>query len=189
MKGIIFNLVEEVVGQAYGAATWDALLEAAQVEGSYTSLGSYPDDELYRLVGAAAGILDLSHEEVVRQVGEHALPLLATRYPAFFEGHSSAQSFLFTLNDIIHPEVRKLYPGADVPDFDFETPRPNVLLLGYRSERQLCALAEGFIFGAATHFGQQVSLDQPSCLIRGDERCVIRCVFLPAEPETLGHEP
>jgi len=177
VKGIIFNLVQEVVEEAYGASAWDSLLEAAELEGSYTSLGSYPDEELLRLVAAASQAFELPADAVVRLIGERAFPLLSERYPAFFEGHTSAQPFLLTLNDIIHPEVRKLYPGASVPDFDFETPSPDTLLLGYRSERQLCALAEGFILGAAAHFDQHVELDQPECMNRGDERCVIRCVF------------
>ena len=29
----------------------------------------------------------------------------------------------------IHPEVRKLYPGASVPEFDFDTSSPDVLLI------------------------------------------------------------
>lgn len=52
MKGIIFNLAEEVVSDAYGPDTWDDLLDAWGVDGAYTSLGNYPDDDLHRLVAA-----------------------------------------------------------------------------------------------------------------------------------------
>ena len=55
----------------------------------------------------------------MRWFGREALPLLADRYPDFFEQHPRHQPFLLTLNRIIHPEVRKLYPGADVPNFEF----------------------------------------------------------------------
>ena len=54
MKGIVFNLLEEIVREAHGEDTWDALLEAADLDGAYTSLGSYPDEDLGRLVAAAA---------------------------------------------------------------------------------------------------------------------------------------
>jgi hypothetical protein len=33
----------------------------------------------------------------------------------FFENVTATKSFLLTLNHIIHPEVRKLHPGAEVP--------------------------------------------------------------------------
>lgn len=177
MKGIIFNLVEEVVTERHGADVWDALLDSAGLDGSYTSLGSYPDEDLVGLVGAASVALGVPAEDVLRQLGDGAIPLLAGRYPDFFRAHASTRSFLLTLNDIIHPEVRKLYPGAVVPDFDFETADDGALLIGYRSERRLCNLAEGFIAGATHHYGEAVEVSQPQCMLRGDQKCLIRCSF------------
>ena len=180
MKGIIFNLVEEVVGDRYGEDVWDDLLDAAGLDGAYTSLGSYPDDELFRLVAAASDKLGIPPDAVVRTLGEAAIPLLAERYPTFFVGHPSTKSFLLTLNDIIHPEVRKLYPGADVPSFGFDQPSDDTLVLRYHSERKLCALAEGFVLGAASHYGEQAEIDQPECMHRGDDDCLLQCSFTPA---------
>jgi hypothetical protein len=182
MKGVIFNLAEEVIVQSHGEDGWDAVLDAAGLEGSYSSLGNYPDGELARLVQAASSLLQLTPQEVVRRLGEGALPLLAARYPFFFAGHASTRPFLLTLNDIIHAEVRKLYPGAEVPEFDFDDRDPACLVLRYRSARRLCALAEGFILGAARYYGEEASLDQQRCMHRGDDRCVIRCAFTPAGP-------
>ena len=180
MKGIIFNLVEEVVGDRYGEDVWDELLAAAGLDGAYTSLGSYPDDELFRLVAAAADKLGVPPDAVVRMLGSAAIPLLAERYPAFFAGHTSTKSFLLTLNDIIHPEVRKLYPGAEVPNFGFEESSDDTLVLRYHSPRKLCALAEGFILGASAHFGEQAEIDQPECMHRGQHDCLLHCSFTPA---------
>ena len=127
MKGIYFNLLEAVVTRDHGEVTWDALLEAAGLDGAYTSLGSYSDDDLMKLVAAASSVLGITPEAVLRWVGREALPLEAERFPSFFSGHVSAQSFILTLNDMIHPEVRKLYPGADVPDFEFLRPSEETL--------------------------------------------------------------
>lgn len=179
MKGIIFNLVQEVVTNAYGEDAWDTILDRAGLDGVYTSLGSYPDDDLFALVGAASAALETDPQTVVRSLGQGSIPLLADRYPGFFE-HATTRDFLLTLNDIIHPEVRKLYPGADVPEFDFDTTGDADLVLGYRSPRKLCALAEGFILGAAAHFGEDVDIDQPSCMLEGAESCVLACRFRPA---------
>ena len=180
MKGIIFNLVEEVVTEAYGADTWDSLLDDAALDGSYTSLGSYPDTDLFALVGAASKSLGVSPDQVVRTLGEGAIPLLAERFPEFFEPHAGTRTFLLTLNDIIHAEVRKLYPDADLPEFDFDTSAADGLTLGYRSGRQLCQLAEGFITGSARHFGETAIIDQPECMHRGDGQCLIHCRFTAA---------
>lgn len=184
MKGIIFNLFEEVLTQELGEKAWDDVLDRAGLEGSYTSLGNYSDQEFLALLRATPKTDGVDDRELLRWFGRISVPLLAERYPVFFDGHASTRSFLLTLNDIIHPEVRRLYPGADVPVFDFN-PVPGLevgedgLTVGYRSPRRLCALAEGFIQGAAEHFGEHVTIEQPECMSRGDERCALVCTFGP----------
>jgi hypothetical protein len=178
MKGILFNLAEEVVQEAYGDEVWERMLDESGVDGAYTSLGNYPDEEFFALVAAAAGILGAPSGDVIRSIAQGAMPLLVERYPGFFDGHESAHTFVLTLNQIIHPEVRKLYPGADVPEFDFEDGGPGgELVIGYRSKRRLCALAEGFILGAAAHFGESVTINQTHCMLEGAASCVLRCTF------------
>lgn len=177
MKGIVFNLLQETVSREYGEETWDALLDQAGLDGAYTALGTYPDEHALKLVAVASNALDVPPDDVLRWFGKSAIPLLAKSYPVFFEQHTRTRPFLLTLNDIIHPEVRKLYPGADVPVFNFESPNENTLVIGYRSARKMCSFAEGLIQGAADHYGQQVAIVQPECMLRGDERCLLVCTF------------
>jgi hypothetical protein len=181
MKGIIFNVAEEVVSAAHGVEVWEAVLERAGLPGSYTSLGSYPDDDLHRLIAAGSDVLDVPPADVLRAIGFGAMPLLAARYPDFFTGHVTARSFVLTLNDIIHPEVAKLYPGVDVPEFDFDDSDPNDLVITYRSARRLCALAEGFLLGAAAQYGEHARLYQERCMHDGHPSCVIHCAFVAAD--------
>lgn len=182
MKGIIFNLLEAVVTKAYGEKTWDDLLDAAGLDGAFTALGNYPDEDLFKLVGAASAALNLPPNVIVRWFGVQALPLLAQKYAAFFNGHSSTRPFILTLNRVIHPEVRKLYPGAEPPNFEFDTTSPEVLILSYHSKRKLCALAEGFVEGAAAHFGETVRIEHPLCMHRGDSNCRIELSFSKTQP-------
>jgi hypothetical protein len=177
VKGIIFNLLQEVVEEEHGADTWDALLQQAELDGAFTSLGNYPDEWLARLVAAASASLGSPGTEVVRWFGRRAIPRLAERYPQLFAAHVSARSFLLSLNEIIHPEVRKIYPGADAPDFDFAGSTERVVVMSYRSRRRLCALAEGLIEGSAEHFREIVTIEHAPCLLRGEDRCCFRIRF------------
>jgi len=177
LKGIIFNLLEEVVTQQRGATAWDDLLLEAKLEGAYSGLANYPDNELTRLVGSASKQFTMPPDDVVRWFGSEAMPLLAERYPEFFKGHDSASTFLLTLNDIIHAEVRKLHPDAELPYFEMKVPEPGVVSLVYASPRRLCSLAEGFIKGAASHFDEVLQFDQPRCMKRGDDTCLLICSF------------
>jgi len=176
MKGVVFNLLEQLVARDFGEDTWDALLDASRLDGVYTSLGSYPDEDLVKLVSAASEALAMPADDVVSWLGRNALPLFAGYYPQLFEPHDCTRSFVLTLNDIIHPEVRKLYPGADVPEFDFKS-RDGVLVMGYRSPRKLCSFAEGLLLGAGDHYGERLTIEQPLCMKRGDDQCVLEIGF------------
>lgn len=181
MKGIIFNLLEEVVAAHAGEDAWDRLLEAVHADGAYTSLGNYPDEEFAKLISALSGKNGRSDRDTLKWFGQLSMPFLARRYPEFFEPYKNLRSFLLSLNDVIHAEVRKLYPGADVPMFEFETPAGSAghdtLIIHYRSKRRLCLLAEGFIVGASERFGEQVTVTQPHCMLEGADACALVCRF------------
>jgi hypothetical protein len=176
VKGVIYNLVENVVRSELGDDAWDYVIDESGVSGAYTSLGTYPDSDLTDIAASVAHQVGSDPSSVIRHVGHEGLSILAERYPEFFTPHDDVRSFLMTLNEIIHPEVRRLYPGALVPDFEYRTPEPDVIELVYRSERGRCDLAEGLVLGVGRHYGQRVEVSQPECVHRGDPHCVLRVV-------------
>lgn len=174
MKGIIFNLLADAVSDEHGPAMWDDLIADAGASGVYTSLGSYPDAELEGLVLAAAARLRVPAPDVLRWFGRAAMPRLATTYPDFFTTPPDLRGFILSLNQIIHAEVRKLYPGAICPHFDFGDRRDGALEMVYRSPRRLCGLIEGFVAGAAAHYGEAAHLTHEQCMHDGAPACVFR---------------
>lgn len=111
---------------------------------------------------------------MLRWFGVNAMPLLAERYPTLFAGHENARTFIDGVNDVIHAEVRKLYPDAICPHFKLTDADDGDLMMDYRSQRRMCALAEGFVEGAATHFGNTVEFTHEACVDHGDRACVFR---------------
>jgi hypothetical protein len=163
VKGIIFEVVEEVVIERFGEDAWDELLVDAGVDGVWTTLGSYPDAQLGAIVAAAADRLGVSTPDVLRLVGRAAFAGLAAHHPELLDGHRSSRTVLMDLNGIIHPEVMKLYPDATVPWFGV-TDLGETMEIVYRSERSLGPLAEGLVQGAGDHFGELVEV------LEGDDR-------------------
>lgn len=180
MKGVVFNLVEGAVTDAHGPDAWDAVVDEAGVAGAYTSLGDYPDAELGALVTAGSHLLDTPPDALVSHVGRVSMAPLAASYGHFFAPHRHVRDFLLTLNDVIHPEVRKVHPGATPPHFVFTDLPGGGLRMEYQSPRGLCSLAEGMITGAGEHFGQVVTITRPSCRQRGDDTCLLDCAFADA---------
>jgi hypothetical protein len=116
----------------------------------------------------------------VRWFGREAVPLLRRRYPDLFAPHADARSLVLALNEIIHPEVRKLYPGAVTPEFEYDTRDPGALRMRYTSPRRMCAFAEGLIEGTAALYGEAVTMRQTACMHRGDPACLFELRFRPA---------
>lgn len=176
MKGVVYDLLQRAVIVEHGEDAWDELLAAAGVSGAYTTLGSYPDAELAALVNAASARYGMAPDDVVRWFARRSFPTLADRHPDLFARHRSARTFLLELNEVIHPEVRKIYPGALAPDFHYALHGEEVHL-EYSSPRKLCAFAEGLVHGLAAHYHERVVVTQPRCTKRGDPACHLVCDF------------
>lgn len=177
MKGIIFNLVEEVISEDYGADAWDDLLEGTPVSGTYSAVATYPDADLGAIVDSAAAMTGLTPGQLLRYVGRRSVPLMAARYPEFFTMHKTARTFLLSLNEVIHPEVRKLYEGAEPPVFGFNEEADGTLVMEYHSQRALCAFAEGLAMGAGDEFGETITITQPRCKLDGYGFCTLRVTW------------
>ncbi len=173
MKGVVFNLLEEAVRREFGPDVWDDLLDEANVQGAYTSLGNYSDEEIVALVSTAATKLKLSNGDVLRWFGERAMPILKEKYPTLFQNHSSARNFVLSVNSIIHPEVRKLYSGASCPFFHFREGENGSVMMGYESSRKMCDLADGFVRGASKIFCEEVEINHQTCMNHGAEKCLM----------------
>lgn len=158
MKGVIFNVVQEVVIDLFDEDTWDDVLSAAGVDRAHTALGNYDDAELLAIVDAVASTLDETPDDVLRTVGRLALPKLAGRLGHDELPGGDAESFLLSVNEIIHPEVRMIYPDAVPPVFTFTRRAAGGHEVVYRSARRLDALAEGLIVGCGDLFDQQVAV-------------------------------
>ena len=178
MKGIIFSLFNQLVEEKWSLEIWENLLDDVNPAsgGAYTSAGNYPDDELFALIGALSKKTNLSVEDLVTAYGRYLLGELAKLYSSFFEG-VSAKEFLMSIHNIIHVEVKKLYPDAELPSFRYEEPDKEHLVMIYRSKKKLCKLAEGLIFGTADHFGIIIDQRQTLCMLQGDDHCRFELEF------------
>ncbi|WP_290698204.1 heme NO-binding domain-containing protein, partial [Amphritea sp.] len=85
MKGVIFNILEELVEQRCGMQAWNDILSELSNDGIYTAGKSYPDEDLMALVSAVSTKLEMPDSEVIGMFGEYMFSQLADRYPIFIE--------------------------------------------------------------------------------------------------------
>jgi hypothetical protein len=170
MKGVIFNVFNELVETQWDLEMWDDLLHETQPssEGLYTSAGTYEDKELINMVVLLSQKTGISVPDLIYSFGEYLLKKLSVLYPSFFEG-KSARDFLMSVDKYIHVEVKKLYPLAELPKIEYETPNENDLIMHYSSKRGLHKLAEGMIQGTSKFYGIKIKTDvQPNLGVNSD---------------------
>jgi hypothetical protein len=171
MKGVVFNFLEDMVVEKGGVVLWQQLLNKAGVEGSYISVDTYEDAELFKIVHEVQKALDIPLEDVIRSFGDFMFAKLADRYPMFVEAESDLFGFLKSIEPVIHLEVQKLYTEANLPTIDCANAAENRLVMNYRSPRKLCILAEGLIQGAATYYQTPIKIEHDVCMHRESDHC------------------
>lgn len=160
MKGIVYTEFIEMVEQKFSSSVANRLLDESDLPsgGAYTAVGTYDHQELVSMVAKLSEISGLPIPVLIKTFGIYLFDRFHTLYPAFFEGVTSAPDFLASVEDIVHVEVLKLYPDAELPHFDIARPDNNTVIMTYYSDRHFGDLAEGLIEACIGHFGDPLSL-------------------------------
>lgn len=179
MKGVIFKHFEAFVCENFGEAVFEEILETAQLqtEGPFVGPETYPDADLFAMVGVATEKLGISVPDAVHAFGKDLYARLAKAVPMFVDDADDLKSFVKTIHSVIHVEVKKLFPGAETPHFHYEDTGPGRLVLHYTSSRKLCPLVRGLLEGAAESFGETLSLEETQCMHHGASSCVFELEF------------
>lgn len=162
MKGVIFNELIDRVRASYGLETLDAIIGEihSETDGAYTAVGTYPDQELYDLIGALSRRTGQAVSDILRDFGRHLFGQLAARYSSQIGQTSDAFGLLESLDSVIHPNVQKLYPEAILPHFAATRLGEDELHMRYESPRGLPDLAEGLIRGCAEWFSETIVIEK-----------------------------
>lgn len=174
MKGIVFTEFLEMVEDKFSADMVDDIIDDCDLAsgGAYTAVGTYPHEEVVALVAALSKHSGISVIDLLKIFGEHLFGQFAKGYPTFFENTTGTLPFLNGIEDVIHAEVKKLYPDAELPRFISEKFTDNQLILVYQSTRHFEDLAEGLIMGCIKYFDEAIELQRQN-LSNGQARFIL----------------
>ncbi|GAA4855459.1 heme NO-binding domain-containing protein [Luteimonas vadosa] len=171
MKGVVLELLGRCARDAFGEQAWQRAIAQAGLAEPFDQQRTYPDAEFNALVAAVATERGIGIDDAQRWFGESAVAHFHAMAPHLFDQHQDSWSFLLTLNDIIHPQVRRDFPGASAPDFGFDANEAGELVMTYHSQRRMCAFAEGLILASMRHYDDPPELRHVRCMHRGDPHC------------------
>lgn len=162
MKGVVFTEFLDFADSQFGMAIVEESVAASDLpsSGAYTTVGTYDHTELITILKQICSRTGKSASEVLIDFGSHLFGSLVKGDPSLLNGSTDSFSLLERVEGVIHVEVRKLYPDAQLPTFRHERLSSNELHLEYQSSRALGDLAEGLLRGCFIHFGDTVDIQR-----------------------------
>ncbi|MDW3195141.1 MAG: heme NO-binding domain-containing protein [Cytophagales bacterium] len=154
MKGIIFTELMEMVEGGHGLEIADKMLSHPELstKGVYIATGTYPVEDLEILLGTLQETLGADRDTLLKVFSGHLFQTFEKKYASLLANYSDTFGLLKMIEGHIHVEVKKLYPDAELPEFQVESETSDQLVLIYTSSRHMEALAEGLMEAAAKHF-------------------------------------
>ena len=129
-------------------------------DGAYTSVGTYDHAELLQLVVKLSESADVPVGTLVHAFGKHLFKKFTDGNPQMFERLHNSVDVLSNVDGFIHVEVRKLYPDAELPKFDFEQIEDKKWVLTYKSTRPFADLAHGLVEATIEHFDDPIDIQR-----------------------------
>jgi hypothetical protein len=162
MKGIIFTEFLEFVEGLWGMEFVDGLISDAQDpnNGAYTAVNNYDHTLLVNLVVTLEKKTQIPLPDLLQKYGRHLFGQLADRYAVLLEGQNDPLELLMSIEEVIHTEVRKLYPEAKPPMFSGKRISESEIELRYESHRGMGDVAFGLIQGCGDHFDQELHVEK-----------------------------
>ncbi len=161
MKGVVFTEFLEMVEEVYSPEIADRIITRVDPEcgGAYTSVGTYPYEEMVGLIQELSKEVGRDVPQILRSFGRQLFSGFQRKFPELFVDAPDAFGFLEKVEGIIHVEVRKLYPDAELPRFEMERPEPDVMVMVYNSPRAMSDFGAGLMQGCFDHFGEEVAIE------------------------------
>ena len=162
MKGIVFTEFQEMIESNFGLEMYDKLVTTSNLEsnGAYTTVGTYDHTELLQMVVQLSQETDTPVPTLVKAFAHHFFTVLVRTHGKMLANITSSIELLANVEDYIHVEVRKLYPDAELPRFEFEKVAEDRWHVDYFSARPFADLAEGLIEAAAKHFDDPLVIER-----------------------------
>jgi hypothetical protein len=171
VKGIVFREFIDMVESQFSVETADAIIQSSSLSthGAYTSVGTYPHQEMVDLVSNLSVKTGIAVPDLLQHFGRHLFGRFVEIHPGMTNAFSDVFSLLSALENTIHVDVNKLYRDAELPTFSYEQDNQQKMVFIYRSRRRMADFAQGLIDGCIAHFKENISIQREELPPQGEE--------------------
>lgn len=160
MKGIVFTEFLELVEQKFGLGMVDTIIEESELEsnGVYTSVGTYSFTEMLQLLTNLNKHTGIAIDDLLELYAEHFFEVIKRSYGQFLVMYTNPIEMLASIESHIHREVRKIYPDAELPEFEIVEKTNNTLVMIYKSGRAMHHFGLGLMRKTFDHFNAEATI-------------------------------
>lgn len=172
MNGIVFIEIGKFAKWRLGEQAWRDALAAAGIPGRiYYRVADYPDAEAAALLSTLSTALHEPAAAVLENLGEFIVPDLVRMSRFWIKPEWKTVDLIANTEHTIHETLRTEGAATNPPRLRCRKTGPHEVVVLYDSPRRMCFLAKGIIKGLAAHYGEKVTIAEPSCMHRGDAAC------------------
>jgi predicted hydrocarbon binding protein len=172
MNGIIFTEIGKFARSRLGDEAWGDVERLAGVPSRiYYRVADYPDAEAFALLSALAAALHEPVAVTLEGLGEFIVPDLLRIARAWIKPEWKTLELIANTESTIHELLRTEGSQTNPPRLQCRRAGPQEVVVTYDSPRKMCALAKGIIHGLGSHYGERITITEPTCMLRGDPAC------------------
>ncbi|MDV7186831.1 heme NO-binding domain-containing protein [Lutibacter sp. TH_r2] len=161
MKGIVFTEFLEMVEETFGLETVDYIIYKSDLKskGVYTSVGTYDFFEMLSLISNLSEKVNIPVNDLIYAYGLYFFSVLHKNHSNIMDLYETPFDMISSIENHIHIEVRKLYPGAELPTFKIIKKDDDFIELIYYSDRGLYMFAKALMEKTFEHFNKQANIE------------------------------
>ena len=161
MKGIVFTEFLEMVEEQYGLQTVDYIISHSRLksQGIYSAIGTYDFIEMQTLIGQLSEKINIPVDDLIYTYGLYFFKALTYHHPTVFRSYSDPFEFLASIENHIHVQVRKIYPGAELPSFSILSQDHNKMEMVYSSDRAMYMFAKALMEKSFEYYGKKAHIE------------------------------
>lgn len=160
MKGVVFTEFIEFIENKFGFDVCDEMIEKSQTStnGVFTQAGNYPFSDMFSLIKNLSQITQIAVPDLIQAYGEHLFGMLIKIYPKPVTIYDNSFDFIAHVEEVVHPEVKKLYPDSDLPTFETISKSDKTLKIKYISTKPLMDFAKGLMIACGKHYNENLNV-------------------------------
>lgn len=154
MNGLLFREFLRFIEQLTSYETVDRIIQNSHIcsDGAYTTIGTYPPQELFCLVKAFSDDSMQKENSIIQAFGQYMFAVYLMKYPSFFANKSSTYDFLTHIEKHVQKCIKAFYHGMILPSMQCNIILNHSKLITYHASPHFADFTAGIIDAAIHHF-------------------------------------